>query len=158
MSNEFSPPPISPHQMDILRAVTAMAWADGQLDSDEITMMLEQFGILFFGSVEAGRSLSQDLREYLDQNIPLAESLTHLRRVNDRKLVLKLSYQVIQASRRHPDEPSINLEEATAYQNLLQLLDLPAFEVAKIEAEAINNNSADMSTLTADIHQSISNA
>jgi hypothetical protein len=154
ITNDFSPPPISPHQLDILRVVTAMAWADGQLEPDEIKLMLEQFAALFAKSEPEARSLIVSLREYLDQNLPLEESLSHLRREGDRKLVLKLCYQVIQASRRTPDEPKINLDEIEAYQRLLTILDLPAEEVAKIEAEAI---AEDLSSLVSSLHNSIIN-
>jgi len=128
------PPSITPYQMDILRVVTAMAWSDGELEPDEITVMLEQFAQLFAPDADKRRSLIQELREYLDQNLPLEHSLSRLRRDEDRHLVLKLSYQVIQASRRKPDEPAINLDEAAAYQKLVKLLDLSATDVAAIEA------------------------
>jgi len=154
MTNELLPPPISPHQLDILRVVTAMAWSDGQLEPDEIKLMLEQFGSLFAKSEDEARSLAESLREYLDQNLPLEESLGHLRRHDDRKLVLKLSYQVIQASRRTPDEPKINLDEAAAYQKLLKLLDLSAEEVAKIETE-VDQSVGDISNLVTSLHNSI---
>jgi len=154
MTNELLPPPISPHQLDILRVVTAMAWSDGQLEPDEIKLMLEQFGSLFAKSEDEARSLAESLREYLDQNLPLEESLGHLRRRDDRKLVLKLSYQVIQASRRTPDEPKINLDEAAAYQKLLKLLDLSAEEVAKIETE-VDQSVGDISSLVTSLHNSI---
>ena len=48
-------------------------------------------------------------------------------------MILRLGYQVIQASRRNPDEPMINLDEAAAYQRLVRILDLPADVVAEIE-------------------------
>jgi hypothetical protein len=135
------PPSISPYQMDILRVVTAMAWSDGRLEPDEVTLMLEQFAQLFAPSSDEQRSLIKELREYLDQNIPLEDTLKRLESIEDRRLVLKLSYQVIQASQRQPDEPKINLDEAAAYQNLIRLLDLSPSEVVKIEAEATENQS-----------------
>jgi hypothetical protein len=135
------PPSISPYQMDILRVVTAMAWSDGELEPDEVTLMLEQFAQLFASSSEEQRSLIKELRAYLDQNIPLEDTLKRLGTLEDRRLILKLSYQVIQASQRQPDEPKINLDEAVAYQNLIKLLDLRPSEVAEIEAEATENQS-----------------
>jgi len=135
------PPAITPFQMDILRVVTAMAWSDGELEPDEITVMLEQFAQLFATNDEDRRSLVQELRAYLDQNLPLDECLKRLRRQEDKQLVLRLSYQVIQASRRTPDEPMINLDEAVAYQKLVKLLDLPAANVEAIEAEVTGNLS-----------------
>jgi len=118
-----------------------MAWSDGELEPDEITVMLEQFAQLFATNDEDRRSLVQELRAYLDQNLPLDECLKRLRRQEDKQLVLRLSYQVIQASRRTPDEPMINLDEAVAYQKLVKLLDLPAANVEAIEAEVTGNLS-----------------
>ncbi len=134
MLDRSSPPPITPRQMDILRAVTAMAWADGTLEPDEIHVMLDRLALLFGKTEAQQRELRHTLREYLGQNIPLEEVIPHLQTSDDRKLVLKLAYQVIQASRRHPDEPLINLEEAAAYQRLVRLLDLPPADVREIEA------------------------
>jgi len=137
LPNPPPPPPISPHQMDILRAVTAMAWADGQLEPDEIRLILDQFAALYAKSEAEERSIKQNLRAYLGQNIPLDEVIPQLKTKEDRKLVLKLSYMVIQASRRHPGEPNVNLDEAAAYQRLVRLLGLPKEEVEDIEAQVI---------------------
>lgn len=144
MSNPFNPlpnppapPPITPHQMDILRAVAAMAWADGQLEPDEIRLMSDQFAVLFAKNAVDERSLKQNLREYFGQNVPLEEVVPQLKNKEDRKLVLKLSYMVIQASRRSPGEPNVNLDEAAAYQRLVRLLELPIEEVEDIEAQVI---------------------
>ncbi|AFY73800.1 Tellurite resistance protein TerB [Synechococcus sp. PCC 7502] len=141
MIMEPLPPAITPYQMDILRVVTAMAWSDGELEVDEITVMLEQFAQLFASSDAERSALVQELREYFNQNLPLEDCLKRLRRHEDKQLVLKLSYQVIQASRRQPDEPLINLDEAAAYQKLKQLLELSDTEVAEIEAEVTENLS-----------------
>jgi len=135
------PPAISPYQMDILRVVTAMAWSDGELEPDEVTLMLKQFAQLFAPNSEEQRSLTKELREYLAQNIPLEDTLQNLKSIEDRRLILKLSYQVIQASQRQPDEAKINLDEAAAYQNLVKLLDLPPSDVAEIEAEFTEHQS-----------------
>ncbi|MBD2152207.1 TerB family tellurite resistance protein [Pseudanabaena sp. FACHB-1277] len=134
MTTPELPPPISPRQMDMLRAVASMAWADGTLEPDEIRLMLDEFAVLF-AKDEAGRdSLKKELKEYLGQNIPLEEVVPSIKSVEDRQMVLRLGYQVIQASRRSPNEPMINLDEAAAYQRLVRMLDLPAETVAEIEA------------------------
>ncbi len=159
MPTQPSPPPITPHQMAILRAVTAMAWADGQLEPDEIRLMLDQFAMLFAKTEVEQRSLKQSLREYLGQIVPLEEVIPHLQTEVDRKLVLKLSYQVIQASRRSPGEPNVNLDEAAAYQRLIRLLDLSADDVADIEAEVIPSDEASqggiIQSLASRLHQLI---
>jgi uncharacterized membrane protein YebE (DUF533 family) len=137
MPTQPLPPPINPRQMDILRAVASMAWADGQLEPDEIRLMSDEFAILFAKSEVEKSTLKQNLREYFDQNLPLDEIIPQIERIEDRKLVLRLAYQVIQASRRRPDEPRVNLDEAAAYQRLVRMLDLPADDVADIEASVI---------------------
>lgn len=133
MALQELPPPISPRQMDMLRAVAAMAWADGKLEPDEIRLMLDEFATLFATSETERSSLKIQLRDYLGQNIPLEEVIPNVKSVEDRKTILKLGYQVIQASRRHPDEPMVNLDEAAAYQRLVRILDLPADVVTEIE-------------------------
>jgi hypothetical protein len=47
-----------------------------------------------------------------------------------------LSYEVISASARTPDEMLINQDESRAYQQLVALLDLQPETVARIESEA----------------------
>jgi hypothetical protein len=119
--------------MDMLRAVAAMAWADGKLEPDEIRLMLDEFANLFATSETERSSLKIQLRDYLGQNIPLEEVIPNVKSVEDRKTILKLGYQVIQASRRNPNEPMVNLDEAAAYQRLVRILDLPADVVTEIE-------------------------
>jgi len=133
MALQELPPPISPRQMDMLRAVAAMAWADGKLEPDEIRLMLDEFANLFATSETERSSLKIQLRDYLGQNIPLEEVIPNVKSVEDRKTILKLGYQVIQASRRNPNEPMVNLDEAAAYQRLVRILDLPADVVTEIE-------------------------
>jgi tellurite resistance protein len=140
MTNFPSPPLITPHQMNILRAATAMAWADGQLEPGEIYLILDQFAVLFSKSESQQVALKAELAEYLGQNIPLEEVIPSITTDSDRALVLKLGYQVISSSRRTPEEAQINPEEAEAYQKLISLLGLSANQVAAIEAE-INPSS-----------------
>jgi hypothetical protein len=142
MTLQELPPPISPRQMDMLRAVAAMAWADGTLEPDEIRVMLDEFAVLFAKSETERDSLKNRLREYLGQNIPLEEVVPHIKSIEDRKMTLRLGYQVIQASRRNPDEPMINLDEAAAYQRLVRILDLPSDVVADIEASIVPTEEA----------------
>ena len=41
------PPSISPSQMTLLRIVSTMAWSDGNLADEEVSVMLDQFSRLF---------------------------------------------------------------------------------------------------------------
>ncbi|MBD2187716.1 tellurite resistance TerB family protein [Pseudanabaena mucicola] len=135
------PPPISPRQMDMLRAVAAMAWADGKLEPDEIRLMLDEFAILFAKTETDRNNLKERLRDYLSQNIPLEEVIPNIESFEDRKMTLRLGYQVIQASRRDANEPLINLEEAAAYQRLVRILDLPPEVVQEIESAIASEES-----------------
>ncbi|MCS6960600.1 MAG: TerB family tellurite resistance protein [Pseudanabaenaceae cyanobacterium SKYGB_i_bin29] len=131
------PPSITPRQMNLLRVVASMAWADGQLEPQELTLLLEKLSELFAVTPAHREQLVGELQDYIQQRIPLEESIPKLETQTDRELVLKLGYEVIYCSRRTPDEPRINMEEAAAYQKLLKLLNLPADTVEKLEAEAI---------------------
>ncbi|MBD2099665.1 TerB family tellurite resistance protein [Leptolyngbya sp. FACHB-261] len=130
------PPPITPRQMNLLRAVTAMAWSDGQLEPDEVRLLIDRFAKLFATSETQQAKLKQELQDYLDQNIPLDELIPLIPNLEDRQIVLKLGYEVIRASARTPDEPKVNPDEEVAYQRLVRLLGLPADMVKAIETEA----------------------
>jgi tellurite resistance protein len=121
--------------MNLLRIVASMAWADGHLASEEVDVMLDHFSHLFAIDAKQQEQLRQELRDYLVQNIPLDELIPKLEGMEERELVLRLGYEVIQASSRTPNEPKINPEEAAAYQRLVQLLNLSPEVVQRIEAE-----------------------
>ena len=129
------PPSITPRQMNLLRVVTSMAWSDGHLAEEEVDVMLARFSRLFSKDAAQQAAMSQELREYMIQNIPLDESIPKLKSDEERELVLWLGYEVIQSSSRTPDEPKINLEEAAAYQHLVKLLGLPESTVKRVENE-----------------------
>jgi hypothetical protein len=162
MTPQELPPPISPRQMDMLRAVAAMAWADGKLEPDEIRLMLDEFAMLFAKTEIERSALKTRLKDYLGQNIPLEEVVPNIKSVEDRKMTLRLGYQVIQASRRNPDEPMINLDEAAAYQRLVRILDLPPDVVADIEASIIpheeSNPNGIIKSLALRLHKLLGNA
>jgi Lon protease-like protein len=145
------PPPISPRQMDILRAVTAMAWADGQLEPAEISLMLKEFAKLFAKSSDQIEALQSQLTDYLGQNVPLEEVVPHIPPA-DHQLVAQLAYQVINASRRHPDEPKINVEEAAAFQRLVRLLQLTDAQIEAVTMLA-GDPSNDPHALAVTIHE-----
>ncbi|USR89322.1 TerB family tellurite resistance protein [Phormidium yuhuli AB48] len=140
-----APPPISPRQMNLLRIVAAMAWADGELAQEEVEVMLSRFSELFAKSPEQRQKLREDLQAYCIQNIPLEDLVPKLQSDDERELVLRLGYEVIASSSRTPDEPKINEEEATAYQKLRELLGLPEAKVKEIEAKEFSFDSDDPS-------------
>jgi uncharacterized membrane protein YebE (DUF533 family) len=128
-----TPPSISPGQMTLLRIVSTMAWSDGHLADEEVEVMLDQFSRLFATDPERQQALRTELRDYMMQNIPLEELTPRLTNAAERELVLKLGYQVINASSRTPEEERINQQEADAYEKLVNLLDLPQTTVERIE-------------------------
>ena len=150
-----APPPISPRQMNLLRVVTAMAWSDGELATEEVDVMLDRFSHLFAPDNSSDRdNLKQELRDYMMQDLPLEEIIPKLETVDERKIVLKLGYEVIASSARTPDEDLINAEEAEAYRKLVALVNLPAEEAATIAKEAaaeIGKDSNMVETLTKEL-------
>ncbi len=132
----IQPPPISPRQMHLLRAVLSMAWADDTLEQKEVEVMLSRFSQLFADGPEQKSYLQQQLQEYFVQDVPLEEAVSNLETDADKELVLRLSYEVINASARTPDEAVVNQAESEAYQKLMTLLDLPDATVKQAEAEA----------------------
>lgn len=149
------PPPITPRQMNVLRVVTAMAWSDGELATEEVDIMLDRFSELFApGDSTQQQELKQELRDYMMQNIPLEELIPKLETVEDRKIALKLGYEVIASSARTPDEDWINAEEEEAYKKLVKLVDLPAEEATTIAQEAaaeIGKDQTMVETLTQEL-------
>jgi uncharacterized membrane protein YebE (DUF533 family) len=129
------PPLISPEQMHILRAVTAMAWADGVLEPAEVTLMADKLSHYFTADPEDQGDVAAEIEAYFQQQVPLAEILPQITRPQDRRLVLKLSYLVIAASARNPDEPLINPAEQAAFQDLVRQLQLPPEVVEEVANE-----------------------
>lgn len=114
-----------------------MAWADNSLEQKEVEVMLKRFSQLFATEAQQQAYLQQQLQEYFVQNIPLAETVAALTTEAEKEMVLRLSYEVIHASARTPEEPPLNPAESAAYQELLSLLNLPAQTVARAEQAAI---------------------
>ena len=130
------PPSISPRQLTLMRIVASMAWSDGHLAKEEVDLMLKRFSGLFARNTEQQTELQKELRDYLMQNIPLEESVPRLQSEEERELVLRLGYEVINSSARTPAESLINPDEESAYNNLVTLLKLPSTTVQRLEAEA----------------------
>ena len=143
-------PPISPKQMNLLRVVLAMAWADDSLEQKEVDTMLNRFSQLFATEPQQQTQLQSQLTEYFVQNIPLPETVSKLTTPEEKEVALRLSYEVINASARTPTEPKVNTQESNAYNLLVSLLNLPAEVVQRAEKEATasltegGNNIIDM--------------
>lgn len=150
-------PGISPQEMNLLRVVCSMAWSDGELSTEELDLMLSEFSKLFADSQEEEQHLQHELQDYVTQNIPLEEAVPKLKTEEDRELALKLSYMVIKASRRNPEEALINPDEKAAYRKLMELLDLSDETIKKVEHIAdqeLENDHDLMHALIADLRDS----
>lgn len=130
------PPSITPRQMNLLRIVLALAWADGSLAKEEADVMLLNFSQLFAANPRSQEAVKQELQGYLIQDIPLEELVPNLTTEAEKEFVLRLGYEVISASARTPDEDLINQDEQAIYQRLVELLDLPPTTVQRIERSA----------------------
>jgi urea transport system ATP-binding protein len=128
-------PSITAHQMKLLRIVAAMAWSDGNLAPEDVDVILLRLSKLFSTDVEQQQKLKQELRTYLLQDVPVDHLIPEIESPEERELILKLSYDVIQASSRTSNEPKINEEESVAYQKLVKFFDLPAEAVNRLEVE-----------------------
>ncbi|MEM6445204.1 MAG: TerB family tellurite resistance protein [Cyanobacteria bacterium P01_D01_bin.123] len=133
-----TPPPISPKQMNILRAVTAMAWADGMLEANEIAVMTAKLSEAFADTPAARQGLAEKIRSYFNQQIPLEEVLPKLPEASDRRFILKVGYLVISASARDDTEPLVNKEELGAFQKLARMLELSDAEIHEV-SEAVKS-------------------
>lgn len=130
------PPSITPRQMNLLRIVLALAWADGSLAKEEADVMLSNFSQLFATTPATQDSVKHELQGYLVQDIPLQELVPNLTTDAEKEFVLRVGYEVISASARTPDEDLINKEEKVTYQQLVELLNLPPMTVQRIEQSA----------------------
>ncbi|PZO48131.1 MAG: branched-chain amino acid ABC transporter ATP-binding protein [Phormidesmis priestleyi] len=132
----IQPPLISPGQMNLLRVVLSMAWADDSLEQKEVEVMIDRFSQLFATDPNQRQYLKQQLQEYFVQEIPLEETVSQLTTNAEKEIALRLSYEVISASTRTPSEAPINDKEHQAYRTLVSLLNLPADVVERIEKAA----------------------
>ena len=132
----MQPPPISPRQMNLMRVVLSMAWADDSLEQKEVDTMLARFSQLFATEPQQQKNLQQQLSDYFIQQVPLEEAVAKLTTDAEKEVALRLSYEVIAASTRTPEEDAINRAEGEAYQKLLSLLALPKSTVERAEKEA----------------------
>lgn len=151
--------------LNILRVVSAIAWADGNLTEEEANILIHEFNAdlppnpnpllyleetpPFFSSLGQNATISEQLSEritaelalneiiveYKYNPIPLQILVDKLITEEDRCLALKLAYMVIKASPNDAGE-LISLEEKKAYRQLVDLLNLKENLVKEIELQA----------------------
>lgn len=150
---------------NILRLVSAMAWADGDLSEEESEILINQFNsdlppnpnpLLyledappFFSSLNENPLVAEQLSERINAEsalkkimvdykynpIPLNDLVSKIKTQEDRCLALKLAYMIIKASADENGE-LINNEEKKAYRQLINLLNLKPDLIKEIELQA----------------------
>jgi urea transport system ATP-binding protein len=121
-------PSISSHQLKILRVILTIARSDGNLEREEIDLILSRLSQTFAEDKRQQEKLKEELGDYLYQEVEIEPLLEELSSPEDRELILRLSYEAIAVNNIDPDE-------FVAYQNLVDKLDLPIEIVQKIALE-----------------------
>jgi urea transport system ATP-binding protein len=102
----------------IARIAATMAWSDFNLTPQQQDIILANLSRKFAASSSEESQLKEELANFLAENIPLTDLVPLLQTEEEKKQVLKLSYQVI-------SQNGINDLENQAYQELVKLLNLP---------------------------------
>ena len=124
---------LSGHQLKILRIIEAIALQDGELSPEEMSSIAHQLSLVFAKKTEDRSKLEEELKDYLLQEVDtsIPEAIAEIDNLEDRKLILKVSYQAI-------FKKTISSETSTkvnTYEQLIQLLKLPPEIVEAIQNE-----------------------
>lgn len=122
-------------QLDLLRVACCVAWADGDVSSQE-KRLLEQLVARYFPSEDGTDALEEagrQLAAWTMDGAPLDALLQRLTVAEDRLLALKLAYMMARVSQRPEDTSPINPEEKVLYRRLVDELRLTEAEVKEAE-------------------------
>ncbi len=124
---------LSGHQLKILRIIEAIALQDGELSPEEMSSIAHQLSLVFAEKTEDQSKLEEELKDYLLQEVDtsIPEAIAEIDNLEDRKLILKVSYQAI-------FKKAISSETSTksnTYEQLIQLLELSPEIVEAIQNE-----------------------
>ena len=124
---------LSGHQLKILRIIEAIALQDGELSPEEMASIAHQLSLVFAEKIEDQSKLEEELKDYLLQEVDtsIPEAIAEIDDLEDRKLILKVSYQAI-------FKKAISSEVSTkpnTYEQLIQLLELSPETVEAIQNE-----------------------
>ncbi len=125
-------PSITPHQIKLLRVVAAMAWVDGDLAPAEVEVILARLSQLFAENEADQQKLREELQAYVVQEVPIDETVQEITSPEERELILKLAYDVIQASTAPGETELISPVEAAAYQKLAEFFGLPTDAIDRV--------------------------
>ncbi len=148
----------SESQLNILKILSALAWADGSLSKEEIGILLQEFkdnlpmnnssvspqeypnltgfnldvDLLLIEQIEqranAELAFKKIINDYHDNPIPITDLVSQIKTIEDKCLTVKLSYLVIGVN----NKPS----KRAVYRQLIQLFNLDDNLVKEIEWEA----------------------
>ena len=122
---------LSGHQLKILRIIEAITLQDGELSPEEMASIAHQLSLVFAEKIEDQSKLEEELKDYLLQEVDtsLPEAIAEIDNLEDRKLILKVSYQAI-------FKKAISSEisnKSNTYEQLIQLLELSPETVEAIQ-------------------------
>jgi urea transport system ATP-binding protein len=124
---------LSGHQLKILRIIQAIALEDGELSPEEMASIAQQLSLVFAEKIEDRSKLEQELKDYLLQEVELdlQTAIAEIDNLEDRKLILKVSYQAIFKKDISPETST----KLSTYEHLIQLLELSPEIVETIQNE-----------------------
>ena len=124
---------LSGHQLKILRMIQAIALEDGELSPAEMDGIAHQLSLVFAEKIEDQAKLEQELKDYLLQEVEIDPqiAIAEIDNLEDRKLILKVSYQAI-FKKAMSSETST---KSSTYERLIQLLKLSPEIVETIQNE-----------------------
>ena len=124
---------LSGHQLKILRIIEAIALQDGELSPEEMASIAHQLSLVFAEKIEDQSKLEEELKDYLLQEVDtsIPEAIAEIDDLEDRKLILKVSYQAIFKK----DISSETSTKLSTYERLIQLLELSPETVETIQNE-----------------------
>jgi hypothetical protein len=122
-------------QLDLLRIVCSVAWADGDVSSQE-KQLLARLVAQYFPSGDGSDAMAEAAQQLsawaLDGSV-LKEVIPRLSAVEDRLLALKLAYMMARVGQRPQDSSSINAEEKVLYRQLVEGLGLSEAQIQEAE-------------------------
>jgi urea transport system ATP-binding protein len=130
---------LSPHQMKVLRIVSSIARSDGDLSNEEMEVMLSRLSAVFADNSHEQEQLKDELKDYLYQSVDIEPVIAEIADPAEKEAIVKLCYETITASSSYDHQPTINRQELSAYQKLVQSFALAEETVDRIERE-VNRN------------------
>lgn len=122
-------------QLDLLRIVCCVAWADGDLSTEE-RRLLEKLEHQYFAAADAsgnGGIPTGPSGPWSQPEVNLEDVVGRLDCIEDRLLAVKLANMMARVSKRPEDHALINPEEKVLYRRLVDALDLSEAQIQEAE-------------------------